>query len=614
MKSDLQELRRSSLVGTFGPGAVVDFRADGAAVSAIVTGLEEWDRSFPPPGLRNPQTTRERRLEKSLGVKGFRLPPVADEHDEKGDKIPKRLIAVRFPEWLQCPRCDTIKPYQSWSGDPGKAYRYCPICTKSGPKVFAIPVRFVMACKHGHVGEFPWDWWVGHKPDCATQRHSRPSRHKGLKLSSEGPGLAGLILSCPACGARRPMDGIFSVRTWANGPRCGGRRPWLGDSENCGQTQYAVQRGASNLYFPLVVSALDIPPWSDHLEDILGTLWDDLINLDDLANLEGYIETHAESYRGVLQSLDMSPAELASAIRSRLQSQGEMDTDDLRGDEYRQFTAKLENGQLSHGEFEIRQEPVPRSLAPWISQVVRVVRLREVRAMTGFTRINPPGDPEAEEVAPLSKGRMDWLPAIEVRGEGIFLAFDEGRLSDWERHPEVIRRVDECWNRYLEHWKARYGGKGKDPQQITPRYMLCHTLAHALMRQLALECGYSAASLQERIYAAPGESPMAGILIYTASSDADGTLGGLQGQGKSERIENIFIRAMEAMEWCSSDPLCITDMMGALDSYSHSVCHACALAPETSCEAFNSFLDRALLVGDGSGSSLGYFEDLLRRS
>ncbi|MCY1309562.1 hypothetical protein D9M70_596680 [compost metagenome] len=144
--------------------------------------------------------------------------------------------------------------------------------------------------------------------------------------------------------------------------------------------------------------------------------------------------------------------------------------------------------------------------------------------------------------------------------------------------------------------------------------MLCHTLAHALMRQLTLECGYSSASLQERIYAGTGDEKMAGLLIYTATPDSDGTLGGLERQGKAGRIEGILQRAIDSIEWCSSDPLCITDMMGAINSYSHSVCHACCLAPETSCEAFNSFLDRGLLTGDGTGSGLGYFEDMLRSS
>ena len=618
MKNELQELRRSAVVSTFGPGSVVDFRADGGAVSGIAAGLEEWDRSFPPAGLAHPQVVRETRLQKKLGVKGFRTPPVTLERRKDDDPDTRRLVAVRFPKWLQCPSCDVIRPERRWKNDPGKAYRYCAGCTEKsngGNKVFVIPVRFVMACQHGHVDEFPWDWWVGHKPECPIRRRDNPERHPGLILRSEKPGLAGLILSCPKCSARRSMDGVFSKKTWERGPKCRGHRPWLAEaSEKCDKPQYDVQRGASNLYFAVTESALSIPPWSDRLQEVLGDWWSSLINLDDHSKLEEYIEFLAKGdLEAVLRELDMTPAELADAIRVRLTSYGQLQTDDLRPAEYRQFLHEPGRSRTPDIDFETRRESVSSAIAPWVSRVVRAVRLREVRAIRGFTRINPPGDPDSPEVARLSKEPLDWLPAIEVRGEGIFLALNEERLSAWENREDVIARVSECEDRHQADWIDRYGEDAVSPRPITPRYMLCHTLSHVLMRQLTLECGYSSASLQERIYAGVGEEPMAGLLIYTATPDADGTLGGLERQGRAGRIEGILQRAIEAIEWCSSDPLCITDMMGAIDSYSHSVCHACCLAPETSCEAFNSFLDRALLTGDGSRSGLGFFEDMLRR-
>jgi hypothetical protein len=164
---------------------------------------------------------------------------------------------------------------------------------------------------------------------------------------------------------------------------------------------------------------------------------------------------------------------------------------------------------------------------------------------------------------------------------------------------------------YRADWQSRHGDGVEPPRMITARYMLCHTLAHTLMRQLTLECGYSSASLQERIYAGGGDDPMAGVLIYTATTDSDGTLGGLQRQGKAERIPGILTRALFAIEWCSSDPLCISDMMGAQTTFSHSACHACVLAPETSCEAFNSYLDRGLLVGVPDSPETGFFQSLI---
>lgn len=619
MANDLQEIRRSAVVSIYGPGSVVDFRAGGGAVSGIAAGLEEWDNSFPQAGLANKQIIRETRLQKKLGVNGFRTPPVTLESAHNDDPDTRRLVAVRFPKWLQCPSCDVIKPERRWKSDPGKAYRYCPTCTEQAhgnSKVFVIPVRFVMACKHGHVDEFPWDWWVGHKPHCKILARENIERHPGLILRSEKPGLAGLILSCPKCDARRSMDGVFSKKTWERGPKCRGQRPWLaaGDEE-CGKVQYAVQRGASNLYFPVTESALSIPPWSDSLQEALGSWWSTLVNLDDHSELANFIKTLAKGeLKPILDEFEMTPEELARAVQSRLTSYGQLRTDDLRPAEYRHFVTEPGRTRTPDIDFETRREPVSPDIAPWIYRVVRAVRLREVRAIRGFTRINPPGDQDSPEVARLSKNPLEWLPAIEVRGEGIFLALNEERLSTWEARADVISRVSECEVRHLADWKKRYGDDAKPPRTITPRYMVCHTLAHTLMRQLTLECGYSSSSLQERIYAGIGDERMAGLLIYTATPDSDGTLGGLERQGKAGRIEGILQRGIDSIEWCSSDPLCITDMMGAENSYSHSVCHACCLAPETSCEVFNGFLDRALLIGDGTGSGLGYFEEMLWRS
>jgi hypothetical protein len=610
MANDLQDLRRSAVVSLFGPGAVVDFRADNAPVSGMTAGLEEWDRSFPPAGLANAQSVRETRLQKKLGVQGFRLPPVIEERRRGEDPDPRRLVAVRFPQWLQCPECDRVAPVRHWNDDPGRAYRYCSACTAKKPggqKAFAIPVRFVLACPKGHVDEFPWHWWVGHKPDC---------KHRGeLYLKSTGAGLAGLTLSCPKCHESHSMDGIFSSHTWERFSSCAGHRPWLANGdEACSEKVVAVQRGASNLYFPVTQSALSIPPWSDRLQDSVGDYWNTLVSIDSTQR-EAFIEMMNKGELGpILKELKMSPAQLAAAIARRVESYGEIDTSDLRPAEFRQFVEDPGDRIDQDLDFEIRRESVPDSIAPWIATVVRAVRLREVRAITGFTRINPPGDPDSPEVAPLSKTKLSWLPAIEVRGEGIFLSLNEKRLAVWENRPEVVARAASCHQRYRDDWKSRHGDDSEPVRIITPRYMLCHTLSHALMRQLTLECGYSSSSLQERIYAETGDEPMAGVLIYTATTDADGTLGGLQRQGLAKRIAGILTRAVIGIEWCSSDPLCITDMMGAQNAFSHSACHSCVLAPETSCEAFNYFLDRALLVGEPDSSSVGFFHDMMASS
>ena len=592
---------------TFGPGAVVDFRADDAPVSAVAAGLEEWDNSFPPAGLANPQRIAEPRLQRKLSVSGFRLPPVVDENwrDKEGNPDRRTLVAARFPAWLQCPQCDRLAPASRWSHDPGRAYRYCARCTRKLPsqrKVFAVPIRFVMACAKGHLDDFPWHFWVGHKPDC------RRKDRADLYLRSERPGLAGLVLSCRECRARRSMDGVFSARTWS-GFRCQGRRPWLATAnETCDCEPRALQRGASNLYFPVLESALSIPPWSDALQEALGVYWNPIVSTrpEDRAT---FIRILAQGELApVLGELGLGPEELAQQIEDRLTRYNDDTILNIRQEEYRQFVSGTDTEGTDAREFEVRNVPVPDSLRPFLSRVVRVVRLREVRALKGFTRINPPGDDDGPSIAAIAVGEPGWLPAVEVRGEGVFLAFDQERLGVWEAQANVVgraRNIDEAWRR---EWQQRYG-EGEPAWRITARYLLAHTFAHALMRQLTLECGYSTASLCERLYV---NDDMAGILIYTATSDADGTLGGLQRQGEAHRIERAADAAIRAMEWCSSDPLCIEGMIAGSDRLSLAACHACVLAPETACEEYNRFLDRAVLVGLPDAPEVGFFVPLLR--
>jgi len=615
--NDLGKLRRSMVVMTHAPGAVVDFRADGAPVSAVVAGLEEWDRAFPPAGLLNPQRISEPRLERRLRVRGFRLPPVIDEdfRDSQGRPDPRALVAARFPEWLQCPQCEKIAPYGKWGNDAGRAYRYCPECTNRAPgrkKVFVIPVRFIMACEDGHIQDFPWHRWVGHKETCSWHQN----RHRGfLKLKYERPGLAGLFVSCPECGASHSMDGIFGAGTMAGFAKCLGKRPWLaGPDQVCTETPRVLQRGASNLYFPVMESALSIPPWSDRLQIALGVYWNAIVETEPSDRADFIRILSKGDLKPVLDELHLTPQQLAAQVEERLSRYSDDTNPDIRQEEYRQFTSGTDTSRDEDHEFEIRNVRIPGSLDPVFSRIVRVVRLREVRALRGFTRINPPGNESDQIISPISTEDPGWLPAIEVRGEGIFLEFRKSPLQAWENLLDNRKRADRINDPWQREWRRRFGKESRPPQSITPRYLLVHTFAHALMRQLTLECGYSSASLRERLYISEGENGMAGILVYTATSDSDGTLGGLQRQGTPGRIESTIHAALKSMEWCSSDPLCIhnQDLSEVSDShFSLAACHACCLAPETSCETYNRFLDRAALIGIPGIPGTGFFGSLL---
>jgi len=246
----------------------------------------------------------------------------------------------------------------------------------------------------------------------------------------------------------------------------------------------------------------------------------------------------------------------------------------------------------------------------YFSTINSINKLRETRALAGFSRIFPENDDGLESrkamlrrrVLPLSQS---WLPAYIVFGEGIFLEFDQSRLSEWETRPAVASRVANLDRRY-----RKQETKGT-PVNVTPRLLLLHTVAHLLMNRLIFECGYGSASLCERLYVSnDNEAPMAGILLYTAAGDAEGTLGGLVRTARAGFLEPMLQRALESARWCSADPVCME--MGILGgqgpgSCNLAACHSCALVPETACEMFNRFLDRGVVVGNLSAAQLGYF-------
>ena len=603
MSNELGDVRRSQVITTHGPGALIDFRAGrhgGASVSVVGAGLEEWDHWAPPQGVGNPQSIFEPRLQKELGVEGFRLPPVAPQiapgqHSSSAGK----LVGVRYPRWLQCPRCHLIGETRRWAEEPGDPALYCATCTDEAGgrnRVHAVPVRFIVLCENGHLDEFPWDWWVNHTEEC-------PPRHQ-LKLSgSATAGLAGLILRCLGCNAERSMEGCFGPSAIPG--HCQGRRPWLGTGadEPCSADPRVVQRGASNIYFSVIESALDIPPWSDNLQKKLGMRWSLLERAPDAAFRRILISgMHLSDLTG------MSEDELAYAIEDRVMRLQSPERN-LRFEEYQQLVQHTDPfGENT--EFEIRPTPPPPELAGWLQLVVRATRLREVRANRGFTRYFPPTPGAAGRVAKLSLNPLDWLPAIENRGEGIFLQLNIDRVRDWEQRPAVQERVSRLQEAYARAWSLR-GHGASSPRTLTPRLLLIHSLSHALIRQLSLTCGYGSASLRERLYIDSGDWDMAGLLIFTSSPDADGTLGGLARQASSESLVPLFEDCLSAMAWCSSDPLCAEGIHASTESSNGAACHACMLASETSCEDFNSCLDRVTLVGTALSPELGFFEDYL---
>jgi hypothetical protein len=228
----------------------------------------------------------------------------------------------------------------------------------------------------------------------------------------------------------------------------------------------------------------------------------------------------------------------------------------------------------------------------------------------GFSRIFPESDLSYIEQRKLfSSKKLDWLPAIIVRGEGIFLKFDEDRIENWLQKYGAFhnKRISEIITRFDDLRTKRH----QDLKEITPKFIMIHSFAHLLINQLIYECGYGSASLRERIYVSDDfKFKMSGVLIYTAAGDSEGTMGGLVGMGKPKALEQTIARSIEKASWCSSDPVCIESTGQGPDNCNLAACHSCTLLPETSCEEQNRLLDRGVLVGTLEEPASGFFSNL----
>ena len=257
----------------------------------------------------------------------------------------------------------------------------------------------------------------------------------------------------------------------------------------------------------------------------------------------------------------------------------------------------------------------PRSLAghpiDGIDRVLAVDRLRKVNALLGFTRIDDFDrvDDSRKRLVPLTRGATAWVPATEDRGEGIFIQLDEERVAQWEARVESSALWAAHVAAHRRNFERRYSETAKTMdhmERMQPaRYWLVHTLAHALIREMAMYSGYGAASISERLYAwkeekregAPQRPSAAGMLLVTTASDSDGTLGGLVSLSEPATLQWIVRRALARLGRCSSDPVCARRIPQDPEDFLHgAACHCCVMASETSCERANRFLDRRLVV------------------
>ena len=395
--------------------------------------------------------------------------------------------------------------------------------------------------------------------------------------------------------------------------------PWLGlegESGQCGEYLRVVQRGASNVYFPLTVSSIYLPLWGEDTSRTINKIIDDpkvwntlTAGLDDGRYIQA---VRCETVAGIYQ-VDLE--ELREAAQNKLEGTvglgrtGTRSEEEFRRQEYEALRTGR-GGDTTDLKVEVRDAtPYGPDLAEFLNNICLVKKLRETRVLVGFSRLLPVEDPSSAELLPLSEtADLNWLPATVVHGEGIFFEFNPRKLHVWTENPIVKARVLSM----KEGYNQRRLERGLKETEITAKYVLLHTFAHALIGQLSFDCGYGSASLRERIYCESDEpdQPMQGVLIYTASGDSEGTLGGLVRQGEPDHMRTVVERAIHHARWCSSDPVCIESVGQGSDNANLAACHGCVLLPETSCETGNRLLDRGLIVGTASDPGIGFFSHL----
>ena len=618
--SRLIPTRWSHLIGYSGVGAVV--RADNDLF--VIEDISRWtDRAGEPAGAEIPYVTL---LRASLGIdRQLRHPPVSRELPN-GHVDGVCVPAMRFPGWMRCPSCGLLH-WLPWRNQPGDITQREPARCSCTRRSRLQQVGWALAYPEGGLQEVPWHA-LAHRDARSQGDTCRVDRKSSrIYLTRDAETGTRWFLHCRICNARAPFD---PKQSWHGGDPM--RQPW----EESGSVRHGespikgsiLEISDPRLHFPHTRSALVIPPESRvRRGTVVDRLYGSRSDRDDIEHARPGLPRR-QILRSLASRLGCTAADIEDAL-SELQKgyphYGETVTPgDLMGKEYLALQAEIPNladneDFVPHDKTQAWRAQIvsegtrESSILAAVSRVVAVTRLRVVKIFEGFTRVTPNAedglrpddvsgegdrDGKARLVSPDLGKNLDWLPAVELYGEGIFFTLSELVLRRWEDQPNLRLRIQDLERRF-----ERTGMYFPDTPllPLPPRFVLLHTLAHLLIRQLETQAGYPAASLQERIYSAEGDDPMAGVLVYVAVPDVVGSLGGLAELAEPARFLRLLSGVFSRADWCSLDPVCAEHEGQGPSQLNRAACHGCALVPEPSCQFRNLLLDRVFIRGDLHG-------------
>lgn len=592
-----REIRASTVAGVSGVGAIVDVGQE----SFVIPGINLWKQSQ----LRIIELKRlSSRLQKILKAPRENKPA---------------LMVRRFPRAMFCEKCRRIILWKTEL----ETHDSEPVCPSNQCAGKLVSMRFVVACENGHLDDVDWRYWA--HSGASGNRNCKTNDQLSFTVNAKAStgGLASLTIQCQ-CGSSRSLEDISNKSMIKEMFKtCSGQHPWnFGQREACSADVVVLQRGATNLHYASTISALDIPttntesPAAQFAEQIRShARYQRLLDL--IRNTTGDTNELVNEFSELLSEvigcepavvLEVAQADIEGRILSSSSGSTQAETFDqtvLLDEEWDTISLALREGSLVGPTFSSLSEELASTSPDWMKQLISGVllirRLREVRAYTGFQRVRP-GTPD-KTVPPDVGGNENWLPAAEVFGEGIVLALNFDVLEKWVA---TIPNAEQEALADLE--KKRLDENFWFLPQVDPIFLVLHTLSHLLLRRITFECGYSSSSLCERLYFSRS-GRYAGILIYTADADSEGSLGGLVRQGRKDRLAQSIAEAVDHGRWCSSDPVCSETAGQGLGGFNHAACHACSLVSETSCSVANTLLDRRMIFDENWGL-LSFLEKL----
>ena len=603
-------IRRAQLLTYGGVGAMVDFQ-DQTLMTATP---ESWAAT---------EKIHDERFEKILDVDFFGAPTV-----EEG------ITYSRFPEWYFCPKCRRFQPLNKWKREFELSQRKkfdkdrymvknirCSEC-----KINLVPASIVMACEKGHIDDFPWVKWV-HANSKERDNVCNDPRLLFKVGTSAAQGLEGMHIQCVNCGAKTSLKGSFNIDTFSKLDKlteykfdftCTGKHPWKNTKEYCEEYPKTMQRGATSVYFPYVMSSLVIPPYSSELTVKIENTQEFNDFITSVNTIKKYQPDETVQKGSILQEIKdkskligLKIGENTEQIEKTLERKIFDNNDDIDFSQYKIEEYEALNGEFSiesngSGDFVREELPIDEYGIPGVEKVALIHKVREVQALIGFSRIKPVKDIDDDGFVSIKEPDMNWYPAHEVRGEGIFIQFNSGDIEKWLDNNILNERLSILELNNKNSWASKQ-------KSISSKLLFLHTMSHLLIKQLSFECGYNIASLKERLYCmdeAEGKD-MSGIFIYTADGDSEGSLGGLVRQGRPDVFPKVFRKAIESAVACSNDPVCNLSLGQGRDSLNLAACYSCALIPETSCELFNSFLDRGCIIGTFEHPEIGFYSEYI---